>query len=57
MKRRRVYYKRVQRRYGEFYEAYEQLVTGNGQLVSSEAIIVTEADETMQELLEKQMNP
>ncbi|WP_152391696.1 hypothetical protein [Paenibacillus guangzhouensis] len=47
----------VQRRYGEFYEAYEQLVTGSGQLVSSEAVIVSEADEAMQELLEKQMNP
>jgi len=47
----------VQQRYGELYEAYEQLVTGSGQLVSSEAVIVSEADEAMREVLAKQLNP
>jgi len=47
----------VQKRYGELYEAYEQLVTGSGQLVSSEAVIASEADEAIRLLLEKQMNP
>lgn len=47
----------VQKRFGELYEAYAQLVASNGHVVSSEAIIVAEADESMMKVLDQQLKP